>query len=288
MSQKIKQMVQANNNRCFCKEKPSLITTPIEGEIICKNCGVTFGYDQYCNFKNTINADHLSKTQLDIFQQRQLGTDNHNLKDFILSKNLKLEKNNSCIAEFTDVCKKLMLPNFVAEDAWRQFCRLKSKKKSYDSFTKAKFVCIAIYQTCQNHSIPYDEVMVQEIIKKSLNVKNAPKMQNMAFKYQQFIENQSSKNHHPAYKGFSTKNTSDIGNSQLKAKFYLNLHISQAQKRHEIYDISEFRRISFQYYESFAKMGLNANQSCQTMSVIDHNSTAKRAVQKALLRCCLN
>ncbi len=117
MSQKLKEMIQSYNNKCFC-DKPNLITTPIDGEIICKDCGVTFGFDEYYNLKNTITADHLSKTQLDICQQRQLGTDYHNLKDFIISKNLKLEKNNSCIAEFTDVCKKLHLPNFVAEDAW--------------------------------------------------------------------------------------------------------------------------------------------------------------------------
>ena len=282
-----------NNNQrlCDCKNKPQLVTTPIDGEIVCKKCGVVMGYDEFHNMNNRVDGTHLSKIQLDICQQRQLGSDPHDLEKVVFSspKILKIDKkNNSTLVEFTDVCKKLMLPNFVAEDAWRQFCRLKSKKQSYDSFTKAKFVCITIYQTCQNHSIPYDEVMVQEIIKKSLNVKNAPRMQNMAFKHQQFSEHQNSKNHHPVYKGLSTKSTSDICNSPLKAKFYLNLHISQAQKRHEIYDISEFRRISFQYYESFTKLGLNANQSYHTVSVIDHNSTAKRAVQKALLRCCLN
>ena len=118
-------MIQTNSNKCFCKNKPNLITTSIDGEIICKDCGIAFGFDQCCNFKNTINADHLSKTQLDICQQRQLGTNYHNLKDFIISKNLKLEKNNSYIAEFTDVCKKLYLPNFVAEDAWQLFSKLK-------------------------------------------------------------------------------------------------------------------------------------------------------------------
>ncbi|MGI9565580.1 MAG: hypothetical protein ACR2LL_01025 [Nitrosopumilus sp.] len=181
MSQKLKEMIQSYNNKCFC-DKPNLITTPIDGKIICKDCGVTFGFDEYYNLKNTITADHLSKTQLDICQQRQLGTDYHNLKDFIISKNLKLEKNNSCIAEFTDVCKKLHLPNFVAEDTWQLFCKLKKQKKNDDSFTRAKLVCIVIYQTCQNHSIPYDELMVQEIVKKSLNVKNAPKLQNIVFK----------------------------------------------------------------------------------------------------------
>ena len=270
MSQKLKQTIQFNTSKCFCKEKPNLITTPIEGEIICKKCGVTFGFDECHNFKNTINADHLSKTQLDICQQRQLGTDYHNLKDFIVSKNLKLEKNNSCITEFTDVCKKLILPNFVAEDAWQLFCKLKRQKKNYDSFTRAKLVCIAIYQTCQNHSIPYDESMAQEIVKKSLNVKNAPKLQNVVFKRQDQTWSQNN------------------DNDSSKERFYLNLHISQAQKDHNISDISQLQRLSFQYYDFDVKKRCRLNKKQTSPIMVDYNIISKRAVNKALLRCCVN
>ena len=264
MSQKLKQI--QINNKCFCKDKPNIITTPVEGEIICKDCGVTFGYDQYSNLQNTITADHLSKTQLDICQQRQLGTDYHNLKDFIISKNLKLEKNNSCIAEFTDVCKKLHLPNFVAEDAWQLFCKLKRQKRNDDSFTRAKLVCIAIYQTCQNYSIPYDELMVQEIVKKSLSVKNAPKLQNVVFKRQSF----------------------HIGDKSVsKERFYLNLHISQAQKDHKIDDITDLKRIAVRYYHNSS---LNNNETLPFVknNTIDYNTLAKRAVNLALQRCLVN
>lgn len=271
MSQKIKQVIQSNNNKCFCKDKPHLITTLIDGEIICKNCGVTFGYDQYYNLKNTITADHISKTQLDICQQRQLGTDYHNLKDFITSKNLRLEKNNSCIGEFTDVCKKLHLPNFVAEDAWRLFCKLKRQKKNDDSCTRSKLVCIAIYQTCQNHSIPYDELMVQEIVKKSLNVKNAPKLQNVVFKKHAQKMSQNNDN-----------------NSVSKERFYLNLHISQAQKDHDILDISQLQQLSFQYYDFDVKKRCCLNKKQTSHIMIDYNIVSKRAVSKALLRCCIN
>ena len=257
------------NNRCFCK-KPNLITTSIDGEIICKNCGVVMGYDEYYDIKNRIDIEHLSKTQLDICQQRQLGTDYHNLKDFIISKNLKLEKNNSCIAEFTDVCKKLHLPNFVAEDAWQLFSKLKKQKKNDDSFTRAKLVCIAIYQTCQNHSIPYDELMVQEIVKKSLNVKNAPKLQNIVFKRQSFHNDDT---------------------SVSKERFYLNLHISRAQKDHKIEDITILKRIAVRYYHnSFTNnSALNNNETSLFMkNNTDYNILAKRAVNLALQRCLAN
>ena len=274
MNQKLKQMIQSDDNKCFCKDKPNLITTSIDGEIICKNCGVTFGYDQYCNFKNTIDADHLSKTQLDIFQQRQLGTDYHNLKDFIVSKNLKLEKNNSCITEFTDVYKKLHLPNFVAEDAWQLFCKLKRQKRNDDSFTRAKLVCIAIYQTCQNHSIPYDELMVQEIVKKSLNVKNAPKLQSIVFKRQ------------------DQKWSQNNDNDSSKERFYLNLHISQAQKDYKIDDITILKRIAVRYYyhnSSTNNSDLNNNETLPFVkNNTDYNTLAKRAVTLALHRCLAN
>ena len=266
MNQKLKQMIQLNDDKCFCK-KSNLINTPMDGEIICKDCGVTFGFDPYYDFKNTIITHHLSKTQLDICQQRQLGTDYHNLKNLIVSKNLKLEKNNSCIVEFTDVCKKLHLPNFVSEDAWQLFCKLKRQKKINDSFTRVKLVCIAIYQTCQNHSIPYDELMVQEIVKKSLNVKNAPKLQNMIFKKQ--IQRLSQ-------------------NDSTKERFYLNLHICQAQKQHSIPDIIQLQRLSFQYYDFDMKKRCRLNKKQAYHTVLDHNTISKRAVNKALLRCCIN
>jgi len=258
-------LIQTN---CFCK-KPNLITTSIEGEIICKDCGVTFGFDECHEIKNRIDADHLSKTQLDICQQRQLGTDYHNLKDFITSKNLKLEKNNSCIAEFTDVCKKLHLPNFVAEDAWQLFCKLKRQKRNDDSFTRAKLVCIAIYQTCHTYSIPYDELMVQEIVKKSLNVKNAPKLQNVVFKKQSFHND---------------------GNSVSKERFYLNLHLSQAQKDHKIEDITTLQRIAVRYYHDVTNSGFYNNGILFLVknNTIDYNTLAKRAVHLALLRCLTN
>ena len=272
------QRIQTQINKiCLCR-KPDLITTQIEGEIICNNCGVVIGYDEFHDIKNRINADHLSKTSLDIFQQRQLGTHPQDSRDVVYTKNLKIEKNNSTLAEFTDVCKKLYLPNFVSENAWKLFCKLKSKKKVNDSFTRAKFVCIAIYQTCQNHAIPYDEKRLQEIVKKSLNVKNVPKMQNIAFKQQsRFIDCAASSPRKP------------ITNS--KEKFYLNLYVSQAQREHNIFDISQLKRLSFQYYDSDMerrKRRSSADQSCHyiMMISIDHNSIAKRAVNKALLRCC--
>jgi len=279
MIQKLKQTIQTTNNKlCDCK-KPNVITTPIEGEIICKDCGVVMGYDEFHDMKNRIDVEHLSKTSLDIFQQRQLGTYPNDSRDIVSTKNLKLEKNNSGIVEFSDVCKKLYLPNFIAEDAWRLYHKLKSKKKTDDSFTRAKFVCIAIYQTCQNHSVPYDEIMVQEIVKKSLHVKNAPKMQNIVFKESTQFDYNSSSN--------------GLSNEFSKKGFYLNLHVSQAQKEHNIFDVSQLKRLSFQYFEfdlMKKKRRLNPNQSYKydSMMIIDQNSIAKRAVSKALLRCCAN
>jgi len=269
MSQKLKRMIQSDNSKCFCN-KPKLITTPIDGEIICKDCGVVMGYDEFYDIKNRIDIEHLSKTTLDICQQRQLGTDYHNLKDFIISKNLKLEKNNSCITEFTDVCKKLHLPNFVAEDGWRLFCKLRNQKRNEDSFTRAKLVCISIYQTCQNHSIPYDEEMVQEIVKKSLNVKNAPKLQNVVFKRQSFHNDD---------------------NSVSKERFYLNLHISQAQKDYKIDDITDLKRTATRYYQN-SSANISTLNNNQTLPFVknnsDYNTLAKRAVTLALQRCLVN
>lgn len=187
--------------KCFCK-KPSLLTTPKENEIVCQNCGVTFGFDEYYDTENTIPFYHISKSNLNISQSRQTGSNPYDIKRIIHIKNLRVEKNNSTdVVSIADICNKLKLSHIIAEECWKLYC---TTRKNNNRFTRAKSICMAIYQTCRNHKIPYDEKSVQDIVCQSLGVKNAPKLKSVIFKV---------RNHHSNSKKYDSKR-----------EFYLNQH----------------------------------------------------------------
>ena len=252
--------------RCFCG-KPKLLTIPPENEIICKNCGVTFGFDEYYDTENTIPFYHITKSSLNISQSRQTGSNPYDIKKITHIKNLRVENNNSAdVASIADVCNKLKLPNTVSEECWKLYQEIRKKNRR---FTRAKSICMTIYQTCRNHKIPYNEKLVQDIVCQSLGVKNAPKLKSVIFK---------------------NRIHSNIQKHDSKREFYLNQYISQAQNRHKLHDITTLQQLSVQYYENFASIGrLNNNDNSKLLSnQTDHNTLAKRAVSLAILRCCVN
>ena len=235
---------------CFCT-KPNIITIPPEYEIVCNSCGVSFGYDESYGLENRISNTHLTKTPLDIYQKRQIGC---HTKDTEKITKIKLEK-SSDLASVADVCSKLHLSNNISEDCWLLYCRLKKLEK----FTRAKAVCMSIYQTCMANHIPYDEKTVQDTVCQSFQVKkSAAALDNMVFKAD------------------FTQSAED------KRKFYLNSHVAKMQKFYPYIDVSRLQRLSYHNYDVFLR--LNERQS-DRFSMMDHNILAHRAVQKSLLRC---
>ena len=271
-----------NSNVCFCK-RPALITISIDNEIVCKNCGVTFGYDENDDSINTIPSYHITKSKLNLYQKRQKGGNPYDTKRLLHVSNLRLEKNynNNTVnsqdaAAFADVCGKLKLLNITSESCWKEYCTLKRKKIT--KFTRAKMMCLAIYQTCRQNKIPFDEQQIRDVMCQSLGVKNAPMLKNIIFKIHQ--DDNSDCNE-----------SKDDKEDKSKLQFYLNQHISQAQSRHKLTDVTALQHLSLRYYENFLSSCLNANQnngmmdneSCHTR--IDYDTMAKRAVLLALQRC---
>lgn len=265
---------------CLCQNKrPELVTTVGESEIVCRYCGVVFGFDEEEN-NNTIPYQHITKSRINLYQKRQTGGNPHDVKKITHISNLRLEKNNnSDIIPFADICDKLKLSDITSENCWKSYCDL---KKQTDRFTRAKTMCLAIYQTCRESKIPFDEERVQDVICQSLGVKNVPRLKSVIFKTEQSARN------------------SNPGNMDTKRLFYLNQHLSQAQKKHDLADITNLQHLAISYYENF--IGLNDNQhhhslmenndnnhhnqtSTKNATTVDHNVLAKRAVSLAVLRC---
>ena len=212
---------------CLCQnKKPQLVTTVGESEIVCRNCGVVFGFDEEDNI-NTIPYQHITKSKINLYQKRQKGGNPHDVKNITHIPNLRLEKNNnSDIIPFADICDKLKLSDITSENCWKSYCTL---KRQTGRFTRAKVMCLVIYQTCRDICIPFDEDKIRDIVCQSLGVKNAPKLKNIIFKV--------------------GKEKCHIESNNREA-FYLNLHLSQAQRDHDIEDITVLRRIAARYYET--------------------------------------
>ena len=282
---KITEILQTSSSTqgtCLCQGKePQLVTTVEESEIVCRNCGVVFGFDEESNSNNnTIPYQHLTKSKINLYQKRQKGGNPHDVKKITHISNIRLEKNNNAdIISFADVCDKLKLSDVTSENCWKSYCDLKRKTVK---FTRAKAMCLAIYQTCRNSGIPFDEDMIRDVVCQSLGVKNAPMLKSIIFK----TEKEEEKVHHTE--------------SSNKETFYLNLHLSQAQRDHCIKDITTLRRIAARYYETLASppptldSSLKNNGSSPVMKSSNSNNNnsdcnilAKRAVTLAIQRCVI-
>ena len=133
-------------------------------------------------------------------------------------------------------------------------------------------MCLAIYQTCMDSCIPFGEEKIRDIVCQSLGVKKAPMLKNLIFK--------------------AGKEKCHIEQNN-KEKFYLNLHLSQAQRDHDIEDITILRRIAVRYYENLvnppsSSSSLKNNGLSLVMrnnNSSDFNTLAKRAVTLAIQRC---
>jgi len=255
---------------CLCQNKRSeLVTTVEESEIVCRNCGVVFGFDEDENI-DIIPYQHITKSKINLYQKRQKGGNPHDVKSITQIPNLRLEKNNnSDIIPFADICDKLKLSDITSENCWKSYCTL---KRQTSKFTRAKAMCLVIYQTCRDRRIPFDEDKIRDVVCQSLGVKNAPMLKSIIFK---------------------TEKEKCHAESNGREAFYLNLHLSQAQRDHDIEDITVLRRIAARYYETIANplssLCLKNNELSFVMrnnnNNSDYNILAKRAVTLAIQRC---
>ncbi len=259
----------SSQNTCLCQNRQSqLVTTVEESEIVCRNCGVVFGFDEDYNSDNTIPYQHITKCKINLYQKRQKGGNPHDVKKITHISNLRVEKNNNTdIISFADICDKLKLSDSTSENCWKSYRDLKRRKT--DKFTRAKTMCLAIYQTCRDRGIPFDENKTRNIVCQSLGVKKAPMLKSIIFKT-----------------GKEEKYHTEPNNREA---FYLNLHLSQAQKDHDIEDITILRRIAARYYETLvnppSSLKNNGLSLVMRNNNSDYNTLAKRAVTLAIQRC---
>ena len=258
---------------CLC-QKPSFLTTPKENEIVCKKCGVTFGYDENYSIENIIPSYHITKSsKINLFQRKQNGSSPSDYKQIIKYKKLQVS-DSSDLAYFSTICDKLELSTTISEQCYRLYQKLKDQ---YPKFTRAKSICLSIYLTCRKNTIPYNEQNLRRVVCQTLGVKNAPKFKSVIFKINKNLRSNLGINEGEISHFYSST-------SESKEKFYLNLHISEAQKRLKLVDVLDLKRLTLQYYDDLSRF--YANDDSKHVQP-DYNTKAKRAVSLALQRCVI-
>ena len=277
---------------CLCNV-PILVTTMEENEIVCKNCGVVFGFDE-TNSANTIPLQHMTTApKINLYMKNQNGSNPHDARKITKYKKLHVSDNiSSDLALFSAICDKLSLPSYVSEHCWRLYKKL----KQYDTITRAKAACLAIYLVCRKNSIPYDEQQIRDAVCQTFGVKNAPIFKSIIFKLSKLgiILDTDDGNQHNNNNSVTIASLyrSVANDSTSKRQFYLNSLLSQAQRDLDLPDITILKNLALQYYDkillnddSFASLNKNENHSI--VKNTDYNALAKRAVSLALQRCGL-
>lgn len=277
-------------SKCLC-QNPTLVTTMEENEIVCKNCGVVLGFDEL-NSADTIPYHQMINTsKINLYMRNQKGSNPHDVKKIIKYKKLNvLDNTSSDLALFSAICDKLSLSSHVSEHCWRLYKKL----KQYDTITRAKAACLAIYLVCRKHSIPYDEQQIRDAVCQTFGVKNAPVFKSIIFKLSKLgiILDTDVKHQDNNSDVIASLYNSVANDSKSKRQFYLNSLLSKTQKDLNLPDITILKHLTLQYYDKILLSDhsfdtLNKNENYSIVKNTDYNTLAKRAVSLALQRCGL-
>lgn len=163
----------------------------------------------------------------------------------VVNKNIHI--GNSSSSEFSNICSKLDLKEFIRHRAWNIYHTLRSK--TY--FTRAKCAAFALYLACREGGQSVSESDIQDAVRATLCVKNVPRMLSLIYEM-----------HDDAMKlGID----SNRGHS---SSYYLNLAISS--KQYLFRNTHDYDRFKVLVMNNFAH--LNGNLQ----------SRARRAAEMAL------
>jgi len=154
-----------------CCSSPSNLITDNTGEIFCKQCGIVQGREH-------IQESQKSST-LNLYLETELGGPARELNVL----NPKIHIYSSDVSPFSNICGKLVIPQFIRKDIWRTYKVLRKET----NLTKAKASCLAIFYICRKNKFPLIETEVMQLIRLNFNVKNVPNFLNVVSEANSFI-----------------------------------------------------------------------------------------------------
>lgn len=171
------------NNKCPTCNKFSLCV--IDNEICCNKCGIVLGPDYQLQ-------ETTSRSKLNLYQIAEVGCKKANLE---FARHI--HENKSDVSQISNVCVKLDLPIYAAQDVNIVYQKLSKhkhmEKKVYsDSIkqhntddtkflelkrtrpkgcTKAHIVAFAVHLVCRKYGLPRSDVQIIEAIKMNFGMK---------------------------------------------------------------------------------------------------------------------
>lgn len=219
---------------CRHEDPNSVIQTP-EGERVCR-CGTVLEEKMYDEHT------HTSQNRVSLYHQVENGGDPRDMK--VINKKIHIYTSNT--SEFSNICDKLELHEFVKKKAWYIY-RL-FRRRTYH--TKAKCAAFAVYIACRDNGQPVDEQQIRDVVGSALCVKRVPNMLNVI-----------SELHDDAlHLGIDT----NLGHS---SKYYLNMAISKKQSLFG--NPTDYDRFKAGVIDTFGLLGgNNQNKASRAVDIV--------------------
>lgn len=212
------------------------LTATLDGELVCE-CGVVV------REKIPDEGPAELPARISLYHRVEIGGSQTDARRAV---GRRVHTHSPVSSEFSNICCKLGMPEFVRLEAWSAYHKLRSRT----TYTRAKCAMYAVYGACRAADFPVTEERVREAVLSVLCVRNAPTMLGVISELHQDAE---------------ALGLDAGGHSPW---FYLNLEISAAQGFFmDDGDFDRFRAAVMRMYQS-----LRGN----------HKSRAKQAVQFAL------
>lgn len=209
-------------------DKPNQIIMTHDGERVCR-CGVVL------EEKLPEDSNHMyMPTNISLYLQLEKGGDPKDMK--VTNKRLHIYA--SSLSEFSNVCNKLALPDYVQKRAWAAY----HKFRSTTYFTRAKCSMFSIYHACREAGIAIDEPQIDEAIRSTMGVKNIPHVLSTMYEMRD--------------------DALEIGidtNEGHSSNHYLNLAVSKNQ--HYFEDQTDYDRFKILVIEHFCELRGNLQEN---------------------------
>lgn len=199
-------------------DKLNQIINTSNGERVCK-CGVVLEEKIAENYNTMYPHPNMS-----LYHQLENGGDPKDMK--VINKGIHIY--TSSVSEFSNVCNKLGLPNFVQQRAWATY----HKFRIHTYFTRSKCALFSIYHACREANLAMDQKQINQAIISTLGVKNTSTVLNLMYEM-----------HEDAHRfGIDT-------NEEHSSGYYLNIAISQEQ--HRFVDQTDYDRFKVRVIHHF-------------------------------------
>ncbi|MFN4337125.1 MAG: hypothetical protein ACK4FV_06055 [Candidatus Nitrosocaldus sp.] len=138
------------SERCpFCR---SSILHSIDNEVVCSRCGAVLGYsnDNTIQYKKGIEPN--------LYNTLHVGSEVYPVDGS--GRSMRYCNRNMYLSNFSNLCERLSLPNYIALECWMYYSKLLKSVK----MGAAELAMLVVYTVCKRCSLPRNEEEISDAI----------------------------------------------------------------------------------------------------------------------------